>query len=104
MSTAKAVYTVAKAAPAYRAIFDHLSEAVAVTLHCFMALAPSSGGSPQASLAEVVAKLARAKVPPAAPCSPLASSGLASELASLQAPPVLPSLMLAAGILQLSSG
>ena len=62
VTTAKAVYAVSKAAPAYRAIFDHLAEAVAVTLHCFLALAPASGGSSQASLSEVVAKLARAKV------------------------------------------
>lgn len=62
VTTAKAVYSLGKAATAYRAIFEHLSEAVAVTLHCYMALAPSAGGNPQASLSEVVAKLARAKV------------------------------------------
>lgn len=62
VTTAEAMYSLGKAATAYRAIFEHLSEAVAVTLHCYMALAPSVGGNPQASLSEVVAKLARAKV------------------------------------------
>lgn len=62
MTTAKAVYTLGKAAVAYRTIFQHMDEAVAVTVHCYMALTASAGGNPQASLSEVIAKLARAKV------------------------------------------
>ena len=62
MATAKAVYTLGKAAAAYRTIFQHMDEAVAVTVHCYMALTASAGGNPQASLSEVIAKLARAKV------------------------------------------
>lgn len=62
VTTAKAVYTLGKAAAAYRTIFEHLCEAVAVAVHCHMALTASAGGNPQASLSEVIAKLARAKV------------------------------------------
>jgi Cytosine specific DNA methyltransferase replication foci domain len=62
VTTAKAVYTLGKAAAAYRTIFQHMDEAVAVTVHCYMALTASAGGNPQASLSEVIAKLARAKV------------------------------------------
>lgn len=62
VTTAKGVYTLGKAAASYRAIFEHLSEAAAVTLHSYVALTASTGGNSQASLSEVVAKLARAKV------------------------------------------
>lgn len=60
--TAACEYEISKPAAVYRLQYSHLAEAAHLAAVCHDALAPSAGGSPAASLAEVVAKLSRAKV------------------------------------------
>ena len=58
MSTGNAQYVAGKPAAGYKATFEQLQEAVQITVHCARALKDA----PQAALADVVAKLQRAKV------------------------------------------
>jgi Cytosine specific DNA methyltransferase replication foci domain len=62
VKTAAAEYACVRAAPGYKASFVHLAEQADIAFEVFQALSPSHGGSPQASLDEVVARLARSKV------------------------------------------
>eukprot|EP00208_Stichococcus_sp_RCC1054_P002968 CAMPEP_0206144666 /NCGR_PEP_ID=MMETSP1473-20131121/24796_1 /ASSEMBLY_ACC=CAM_ASM_001109 /TAXON_ID=1461547 /ORGANISM="Stichococcus sp, Strain RCC1054" /LENGTH=292 /DNA_ID=CAMNT_0053540547 /DNA_START=75 /DNA_END=950 /DNA_ORIENTATION=+ len=62
VATKAGKYAVSKPSTAYKSLFQHLAEASEVAAVCHAALVASSGGSPEASLSEVVAKLSRAKV------------------------------------------
>lgn len=61
VATKAGKYAVSKPSTAYKSLFQHLAEASEVAAVCHAALVASSGGSPEASLSEVVAKLSRAK-------------------------------------------
>lgn len=60
--TDSATYTcLRRPATAFKKLFSHFLESVDITNEVYQALCPACGGSPAASLEEVVAKLARAK-------------------------------------------
>ncbi len=62
VSTKLGEYAMSKPVAAYKGLFQHLAETAEVAAVCHTALAASAGGSQEASLSEVVAKLSRAKV------------------------------------------
>ena len=74
VKTAAAQYMISRPASSYRKLFAHLTEQADIAVEVQRALLPSLGGSTSASFDEVIARLARAKVPwplrdmPAYPC------------------------------------
>lgn len=73
VQTPKARYACLKPAAAYRAVFGHLMEQADIAWQVCQALSPPLGGSPEATLDQVVAKLARTKVDLLLlPCLPVA--------------------------------
>ena len=74
VDTAAAQYTISRPASSYRKLFAHLTEQADIAVEVQRALLPSLGGNAGASFDEVIARMARAKVPcplqdtPAYPC------------------------------------
>ena len=72
VKTAAAQYMISRPASSYRKLFAHLTEQADIAVEVQRALLPSLGGSAGASFDEVIARMARAKVP----CPSLRHPGL----------------------------